>query len=158
MRIGVLSDSHNHGEFVEKALRAFRERGISLVLHCGDLTSSEMIPLFEGVELYLARGNMDLDPGAIRQAVEETPGPVFYGRSWEGELGGKKIALCHGDDSSLLNELLWRQDRDYVFHGHTHRPRDERVGKTRVINPGAHNTGTVCVVDLAADIVEFLEL
>lgn len=158
MRIGLMSDSHNHQKFIEKALRAFRERGISIVFHCGDLTSPEVIPLFEGVELYLARGNMDVFPDAIRQAVEATPGPRFYGRSWEGEFEGKRIALCHGDDSSLLHELLWRQEFNYVFHGHTHHPRDERIGKTRVINPGAHNTGTVCVVDLAADAVEFVEL
>ncbi len=160
MRIGVMSDSHDRREFVEKALRAFRERGISVIVHCGDLTSPEMLPLFEGFRLYLAQGNMDLYPEAIRQAAEEIAGPafVFYGPSWEGELGGKRIALCHGDDSSLLKELLWRQEFDYVFHGHTHRPRDERIGKTRVINPGAHNTGTVCVVDPAADAVEFVEL
>lgn len=157
MRIGVMSDSHNRREFIGRALRAFRERGISVVLHCGDLTSSEMVPLFEGFELYLAQGNMDVHPDAIRRAVEETCGR-FYGRSWEGELAGKRIALCHGDDGSLLKEYLWRQDLDYVLHGHTHHPRDERVGKTRVINPGAHNTGTVCIVDLAQDAVEFLEL
>ncbi len=155
-----MSDSHDRKEFIEKALRAFRERGISVVFHCGDLTSPEMIPLFEGWELYLAQGNMDVHPDAIRRALEEIPGPRFgfYGRSWEGEQAGKRIALCHGDDPSRLKEYLWRQDLDYVFHGHTHHPRDERVGKTRVINPGAHNTGTVCVVDLAEDTVEFLEL
>lgn len=158
MHIGVMSDSHNRREFIERALRAFRERGISAVFHCGDLTSPEMIPLFEGFELYLAQGNLDVHPDAIRQAIEEIPGPRFYGRSWEGELADKRIALCHGDDSALLKEYLWRHDLHYVFHGHTHHPRDERIGNARVINPGAHNTRTVCVVDLAEDVVEFLEL
>jgi putative phosphoesterase len=158
MRIGVLSDSHNDADFVKRALDAFRERGIRTAVHCGDLTSPEIVRLFEGFETHFVRGNMDARPGDIDQAIATTAGPRSYGRKWEGTLAGKRIAVCHGDDSSLLNELLWSGGYDYVFHGHTHRPRDERIGKTRVVNPGAHDTNTVCIVDLARDEVEFIEL
>ncbi len=158
MRIGVLSDSHNNTDFVKKALDVFRGRGIRTVIHCGDLTSPEMVKLFAGFETYFVQGNMDTRPGDIQQAVEATEGPRFYGPSWETELAGQKIAVCHGDDSSLLNEFLWSGEYDYVFHGHTHRPRDERIGRTCMINPGAHDTNTVCAVDLARDDVEFVEL
>jgi hypothetical protein len=158
MKIGVLSDSHSNADFVKRALDAFQERGIRTVLHCGDLTSPEIVRLFEGFETYFVRGNMDRRPGEIERAVEATEGPRFYGRKWERTLSDKRIAVCHGDDSSLLNELLWSGEYDYVFHGHTHRPRDERIGKTRVINPGAHDTNTICIIDLARNEVEFIEL
>jgi hypothetical protein len=158
MEIGVLSDSHNHEDFVKKALQAFKERGITTLIHCGDLTSAEIVKLFVGFEAYIVEGNMDSRRDAIKRAVGETEGPRFYGVKWETELAGKKIAVCHGDDSSLLNELLWTGEYDYLFHGHTHRVRDERVGKTRVVNPGSYDTKSVCIVDLADDEVEFVQL
>ena len=158
MRVGVMSDSHNDRTFIERALRAFQERGAHIVFHCGDLVSAKMISLFEGFELYLAQGNMDVRPDEIRKAIEALKDSAFYGRKWEGALAGRRIALCHGDNPSLLRELLWQQEFDYVFHGHTHHLRDERIGRTRVVNPGAYNTQTVCVVDLTSDTVEFTEL
>ena len=47
----------------------------------------------------------------------------------------------------------------YLCHGHTHATRDERLGPTRVINPGAlfrARRHTVAVLDLARDEVSFL--
>jgi len=158
VKIGVLSDSHNDEGFIKKALQAFKERGITTLIHCGDLTSAGVVKLFTGFEVYLVEGNMDSRKGEIKRAVEGVEGPKFYGVKWEGELGGRKIAVCHGDSSSLLNELLWTGNYDYIFHGHTHRPRDEHEGKARVINPGSYDTKTVCIVDLAADEVEFITL
>lgn len=158
MKLGLLSDSHNDEQFIKKALEVFRERRVALIVHCGDLTSPQMVRLFEGFEVYFVEGNMDSHREAIAKAVEETEGPKSYGRKWEAELEGKKLAACHGDDLSLLNELLWSGEYDYVFHGHIHRLRDERVGKTRVINPGAYDTKTICILDLGADQLEVIEL
>jgi len=158
MKIGVLSDSHNREDFIKKALRAFEDREVALIVHCGDLTSPDMVRLFEGFEVFFVEGNMDSQREAIAKAVAETEGPKFYGPKWEAELEGKRLAACHGDNSSLLNELLWAGNYDYVFHGHTHRLRDERVGKVRVINPGAYDTKTVCVLDLGTDRLEVIEL
>ncbi len=42
-----------------------------------------------------------------------------------------------------------------------HKTRDEKIGKTRVINPGAHYYGCenkVVLLDLEKDNVEFIEL
>ncbi|PIY60138.1 hypothetical protein COY95_03330, partial [Candidatus Woesearchaeota archaeon CG_4_10_14_0_8_um_filter_47_5] len=50
---------------------------------------------------------------------------------------------------------------DYVLTGHTHEIRDEKIGSTRVINPGGHyygNEGTVAVLDLNTDSVEFISV
>ena len=36
----------------------------------------------------------------------------------------------------MLDDLV-HADFDFVFHGHTHIAKEHRIGKTRVINPGA---------------------
>jgi predicted phosphodiesterase len=50
---------------------------------------------------------------------------------------------------------------DYLLHGHTHVTRDERVGKTRLINPGALFRAaryTAAVLDPSSDDVELIEV
>jgi predicted phosphodiesterase len=49
----------------------------------------------------------------------------------------------------------------YVLTGHTHTLRDERMGDTRILNPGGHYygaEGTVMILDLSADKVEVVKL
>jgi len=48
-----------------------------------------------------------------------------------------------------------------VIHGHSHLHRDERLGATRVINPGAlgglrREPRSVAVLDVAADLLRFI--
>ena len=78
------------------------------------------------------------------------------------EVGGRLIGITHGDREDVFEGLLLAEP-DYVFHGHTHRRRDERVGPTRIINPGAlggirHEARSICVLDLATDQLEVVDL
>ena len=63
-----------------------------------------------------------------------------------------------------LSALIASGQFPWVCHGHTHRTRDERIGKVRVINPGALKSPrdprhpTVAVLDTEADMLEFIEL
>ena len=50
---------------------------------------------------------------------------------------------------------------DYLLHGHTHETRDERVGRTRVVNPGALSRAaryTCALLDPRSDALRFLEI
>jgi predicted phosphodiesterase len=50
---------------------------------------------------------------------------------------------------------------DYLLHGHSHEVRDERVGRTRIINPGALCRAaryTAAILDPDADALEVLEV
>ena len=161
MKIGVLSDTHNNWERVSAALEIFRERGVEVILHAGDVTSPDMLALFEGWKLVLALGNMDRDVSGLVAAAEaigaERP-RAMHSLS----LDGVRLALCHGSDDGLLRHLISSGQYDIVVHGHTHRRRDERIGNTRVINPGAlggirFGARTVCVLDTSGDL-EFVEV
>ena len=62
----------------------------------------------------------------------------------------------------MLNELIRSQKYDYVLYGHTHTKRNDKIGKTRVINPGAHYyttfVKTIALLDLEKDDVKFVQI
>jgi predicted phosphodiesterase len=58
-------------------------------------------------------------------------------------------------------EQALRDGADYLLHGHTHELRDERIGRTRMINPGALFRAaryTAALLDPRADRLEILAL
>jgi putative phosphoesterase len=163
MIIAVLSDTHDNRNTVRKALKAARGRGAEEILHCGDLTSSSVLALFGGWTVQYARGNMDRDGAEIRAAVERLGAGSGYGDELQLERGGLRIAVMHGNRADRLSAAVRSEKFDFVFHGHTHRRRDERVGRTRRINPGALGGLAVgnfsfCLLDTATREVEFIEV
>jgi putative phosphoesterase len=156
MKIGILSDTHNEQAATQRALQAFRQRGIQTLFHCGDLVFAEMVRLFNEFEVYFVSGNMDSNyRQGIKMEIEKWPGMHWLGKGDEVQLDGKRLAITHGARFEVLEMMLWAEP-DYLFHGHTHRRRDERVGPTRIINPGAlggtqHEARSVCVLDLEMD-------
>lgn len=157
MRIAVVSDTHGRQGPLGQALAEIAARGIERILHCGDLDEPTLASRFPpGVDFVF--GNCDSDRKAIEAAVVAAGG-THHGVWGHLELAGKRIAFVHGDDARLVRELLAADVYDYLFHGHTHVPRDERIGRTRVVNPGALHRATpktFCIVDLATDDVEHL--
>lgn len=113
MRIAVIADTH--GRFPESVAREIRQA--DEIWHLGDFCD-------------LATLN------AVRSL-----GPPFYGvlgnNDWGLDLppvlsldrGGKTFRLIHIPPSRPGGA-------DFLLHGHTHVPRDEMVGATRVLNPG----------------------
>lgn len=162
MKIGVLSDTHDEIASTRAALEILRQQGAAFVIHCGDLTSPEVVLLFEGWDAVFVWGNMDKDTLALRDAVRRI-GRASIGDTFTAHLGGAHLAACHGDDAAMLKRLIRSGLYDYVFHGHTHERRDERVGRTRVINPGAlggkrQGPRSLCVLDVGSGEAAFIEL
>lgn len=163
MKVGILSDTHNDGLATQRGLQVFRLRGVRTLFHCGDLTTADMVQHFASFECYFVRGNMDRHHvKALKAVVATQAGAHWLGTGYEVALDGKRIAITHGDSEDVLETLLFARP-DYLFTGHTHRRHDERIGPTRVINPGAlggmqHETRSIGILDLAADQLEVIEL
>jgi putative phosphoesterase len=156
MRIGVVSDSHGRYRAVARALELLRDRGVTTVLHCGDIDDAYTVSLFRGLDAHFVFGNCDLDRDELRQAMAAA-GVKLYDPWGSLELAGRKLAFLHGDDEHQMRDLLASGAFDYLFHGHTHKPRDERIGTTRVINPGALHRADpkrFVVLDLESGAVE----
>jgi hypothetical protein len=163
MKLGIMSDTHNNKHNTQAALAVLRERAIKHLIHCGDITTPEMVYLFSGLTVTFVFGNMDRDWVALGEASNRI-GADRPRQSREIEIGGKMIGVTHGADANLLHQMMMSGKYDYVCHGHTHERRNEYRSAygVRLINPGAlggskPQTRSICILDLEADVIEFIE-
>ena len=160
MLIGILSDTHDRTEPTAAAMQLLQSRGAEYFIHCGDVGSPAVLDFLAGHKACFVWGNCDWDRTGLERYARSI-GIDCFGVFGELELDGKKFALIHGDDPVLKRRLLSEQRHDYLLQGHTHVRQDVRVGKMRIINPGAlhrANPKTIALLDTAADLLEFLEI
>jgi putative phosphoesterase len=158
--IGIISDTHDNVANVQKAMEIFRQRKVDFVLHLGDVVAPATLKFFDGVELRLIRGNCDGDLHNLKKELKEIGGK-FLGDQAVFKCEDRRFAAVHGSDQRKLDRLIASRRFDYVLHGHTHLKRDEMVGMTRVINPGAHYWGaenTIALLDPTLDRLDFVVL
>ena len=156
MQLAILSDTHSRHAAVATALDLVRQRGINLILHCGDIDDAATVRLFRGFEAHFVFGNCDYDRDELEQAMKET-GATAHGAWGCLELEGRKIAWMHGDDKSLFHDLDRSGEFHYLFYGHSHHAETHESGKTLVVNPGALHRArvkTFVVLDLGTDKME----
>jgi putative phosphoesterase len=157
--IGILSDTHGHGEAASAAVSLLRTEGAHYLIHCGDVGSPSVLDaLADAVPAAFVWGNTDFDRAALSRYAKALKISCFdtFG---ELDLAGKRIAVTHGDDARLVRRILAEQQHDYLLVGHTHVKENRHVGRVRVINPGALYRAaekTVALLDAAADELRFL--
>ncbi len=154
MLIGILSDSHGRHQLVHRALALFDELGVGHVIHCGDVGGVNVFDELVGRPCTFVWGNMDSpdddDAAAYLDTVGLAPPNGVPARI---TLDGKTFAVFHGHEPGF-GRALASLDVDYLLHGHTHLARDERRGRTRIINPGALHRArrkTVATLDTTGD-------
>ncbi len=161
MKLGLISDTHDNLANLAAALGILRTEGVTTVLHCGDLCGAAVIRALAGLDVWIARGNMDRQ----MELAPAADGVLGVGRlAWlqRPVLDGHTVAAVHADDDEVLWGLIRSGRYSHVFHGHTHRRRDEMVGSVRVINPGALGAertaqSSFCILDLASGASRFLD-
>jgi putative phosphoesterase len=136
MRVAIISDTHDQLELVQRAADLIRAAAVDCVLHCGDITHPDSLEAFADLPLHVVLGNCDLDPQALGETIQRLGGQL-HARFGQLDLAGHALAWTHGHRYDLLHSLIDSQQFAFVFHGHTHLLRDEQIGATRVINPGA---------------------
>jgi len=159
MKIGILSDTHDQRERTARAVALLMSEGAQALIHCGDLTTPDVVHECGLLPSYYVFGNNDYDELDLRNAMEAVGGHCM-GRGGEITLAGKRIAVTHGDSAREARRLL-AASPDYFLFGHTHVPHDDGEGAPRSINPGALHRAriwTVALLDLADDSLEFFEV
>ncbi len=143
MEIGIISDTHNQLENFERAVSYLNSKRVDLVIHCGDWTNPSILEVLEKMEAPLrgVLGNCDTELEVYQHKLKHDFKKLnldveFYTPYLELEIGGKKIVAIHGDNESLLLELINSEKYDLVCCGHTHRARINKVRHTLVVNPG----------------------
>lgn len=161
MKIGIISDSHDHLPNVRTALARFKQAGVEHVLHAGDFCSPFVwIELRNaGIPTTAVFGNNDgewLFLVKLAKGIGEMrKGPIEFA------LGGKKIALMH--EPVYLDALADSGHFDLIVYGHTHDVDQRRRGKALILNPGEscgylRQKSTALICDLADFSVETVSL
>lgn len=160
MLVGILSDTHDRADAMSAAVQLLQRHGAEFFIHCGDVGSERMLDFLAGLNAAFVWGNNDWDRAGLERYARRL-GIDCRGQLAELQLGGKNIAVLHGDDERLKDGILTAQQHDYLLHGHTHLRHDELVGRTRVINPGALHRAkekSVALLDPALDRLEFFRV
>ena len=134
MRIGVISDVHDHLHHLQPAL-SFLSGETEVLICCGDLCSPfvmDELHKYAG-PVHIVFGNNDAD---LFRITRKASGRVqVYGEFLEIELGGLRIAANHFDNIAL--PVAKSQMYDLVCFGHIHRFSLNRYERTTALNPGA---------------------
>ncbi|MGI9345946.1 MAG: YfcE family phosphodiesterase [Gammaproteobacteria bacterium] len=166
MRIGVVSDTHNHLANIQTIVELFNQSDVNWVVHTGDIASPKALHAFAALNKPLLGvwGNNDLEDGkplaGLEQAAQElsfafSMAPLVLNRC------GRRILIVH-DPRDF--ESMPPQDYDVALHGHTHRYRMEHVSEGKIIfnpgecaghMPGLNAIGVLDLIRLETDLLRF---
>lgn len=165
-----MSDSHDRIEAIRAAIEKFNSESIELVLHAGDIVSPFSVREFEKLncKIICVTGNNDGDPMALRKFLGGFGGElkdVFF----KLEVGGRRIAVTHGEWPELVEALILSGEYDVVVSGHSHEASIRKQNDVLVINPGSCSypivdgvvtigNGTIAVLNLEKMSAELLRL
>src|SRR5262245_35437613 len=106
MRIGVVSDTHNHLRNVRRIVELFNAAAVDRVVHTGDITRAGTLEVFAGLRAPLVGvfGNNDLERPALesaarRLAIQLSDPPLSL------EWGERRLLVLH-DPHQLSDDLL----------------------------------------------------
>ncbi|MCC5894623.1 MAG: metallophosphoesterase [Alkalibacterium sp.] len=143
MKLVAVSDNHGNTYYMEE-IRSIYEKEVTGWIHCGDSELLEDHPLWQHFKT--VEGNMDIADGF---KIEEVA-----------EFEGEKCLIAHGHRHAVkrsYEELKQRAEEEgcrFVFYGHTHIPRVDKIDGIFFINPGSitqprdRELGTYVVMDL----------
>lgn len=159
MKIGILSDTHDNLENINKALEIFKEKGINFFVHAGDFIAPfSLKPYFEkGFDFVGVFGNNDGEKIGLKEKSQgkiKEPPYVF-------EIHGKKICVVH--ELSQIKKIEEDIFPSVVISGHTHIPEIKQEKKVLFINPGETcgwltGRATCAILDLNKMEAEIVEL
>jgi len=160
MKIGVVSDTHNHLGNVTRIVELLNSARVDRVVHTGDITQAKTLEVFSNLEAPLCGvfGNNDQERVSLGAACTEY-GFHFTDPPLRFEWSDRSITVVH-DPLDIPSDD--QRGPGVVLHGHTHRQVIERGPERIVFNPGecaGHMVGfnAIGVLDLATLDTEILK-
>ena len=142
MKICIVSDSHDRADPLLRAVRAAREAGAEVVVHCGDVIGAHTLrPLLAvGLPVHVVHGNNLGDTLALVRLVTESGGLISYhGGEAVLTIDGRRIYVTHYPHQA--RGMACTGDYDLVCCGHSHEAsvtRQDNIagGRTWLVDPG----------------------
>lgn len=137
MKIAILSDIHDQLENFDKALKYIKEQGISRILFLGDFCSpfpvGKVLVNYD-FEIDSVWGNTEDKFTTTKLSLTKFNNFRIHGEFADLEIENVKIFMNHYPE--IGEEVASNGKYDLVCHGHTHQKKEEKVGKTILLNPG----------------------
>ena len=160
MLLAIISDTHENLPAISAIKPILNTVRPDIVVHCGDIISPPVLQQFAGLPMRVVFGNNDGEREGL-QAMAASCGFPPIEDELRFEAGGKTFYVYHGTRTQILETAIVSGSYDYVLTGHTHRKRDERIGRSRVVNPGALFMApifSIAVLQTDTDKLEFIEV
>jgi putative phosphoesterase len=152
VRIGVVSDTHDHLANVSRIVEILNASAVERVVHTGDITRPTTLRALAALEAPLVGvfGNNDVDRAALTSACDDL-GARFVDPPLTLHWAGRRILVTHDHERLEVEATL---DAEVLIHGHDHRFASESLGGTLRFNPGecaGHVAGlnSLGILDLA---------
>jgi uncharacterized protein len=121
MKIGIISDTHDDIENVQKAIEMFNIERVQYVIHAGDYIFPGIVKEFEKLNSKLigVLGNNDGEKVHLLKNFLDIGGDL-KGELAEIELDGLTFGVYHGT-SKIKEQLVNNGKHNILICGHTHR-------------------------------------
>ena len=96
MHIGILSDTHDQVQRTRAAVAMLIDKGAEILIHCGDLTTADVVRECSSIPCFFVFGNCDYDREGLRQAITLGGGTCLE-RGGLITVEGRRLAVTHGD-------------------------------------------------------------
>lgn len=138
MKVGLLSDSHDRLEKIERALSILGTEKVDIILHAGDIISPFSAKLFTKIDTptYFTFGNNDGEKILLKEIIISSKNCRLVWPKGVIEVEGYRIALLHGEDEDIVESLASSSRYDLVVYGHWHKTVNKRYNNTLLVNPG----------------------
>jgi putative phosphoesterase len=122
LRIGIISDTHDDMENVQRAIEIFNTEKVEYVIHAGDYIFPGIVGEFKKLNTKLigVLGNNDGEKVHLLKSFLDIGGEL-KGEIGEIELDGLSFGIYHGTDKEVKEKLVNSQKYDVVVSGHTHK-------------------------------------
>ena len=163
MKVGIMSDSHDHLFNIRKAVEAFNDAGVGYVLHAGDFIAPFVANELQKLKCPLLGvfGNNDGERIGLQTRLKGFGAEVKVQPAFV-EIEGKRFVIIHEND--LADPLAESGKYDVVVYGHTHKADIRKATNgCLIVNPGevcGWLTGkpTVAILDTETMEVKLVEL
>ena len=136
MKIAIISDSHDNLKNIEKFFYIIKNEKISKIICCGDIASKETIEFistnFLG-EIFLVLGNAET---FTEEDIKKIKNINYQGKIGYAKIEHLNIGFCHKPIDIENVKKGTKNNLDFIFYGHTHKPWLEKSNNTILANPG----------------------
>lgn len=122
MKIGIISDTHDDIENVQRAIELLNTERVEYVIHAGDYIFPGIVIEFKKLNAKLigVLGNNDGEKVHLLKNFLNIGGEL-KGEIGEIELDGLIFGIYHGTDKEVKEKLINSRKYDIIISGHTHK-------------------------------------